>query len=231
MCAGQGGLQTNGLQRVCVCCGCWGEVILNHFVGLMSNEWVRIQGFSMKTHVNNSDGNKKLCRIIWNCWNWWDFVIPKIYMYTWKKVQLCDPYIRVFIHVYMFTNCRKGRILYPGIKEQILYPYFNYFFSLFICCRSVWIQGFFYVWGKWRVICGCQVPFSILLVLRIKLLSSDLAENDFNPWAGYFFSYLRFEFQISTPQKGIMSFQSYLNATERKCLDSKALGRVIRNWI
>lgn len=29
------------------------------------------------------------------------------------------------MHVYMFTNCRKGTILYPGIKEQIFVSIFQ----------------------------------------------------------------------------------------------------------
>lgn len=108
--------------------GCWGEVIPIHFCWINEQWIVRIQGFSMKTHGNNSGGSKKLCGMIWNWWNWWDFVIPKIYMYTWKEVHLCDPYICVFIHVYMFTNYRKGKILYPGIKEQIFVSIFQLFF-------------------------------------------------------------------------------------------------------
>lgn len=143
------------------------------------------------------------------------------------------------IHIYVFScvytfllTAERAQFYTLGSKNRFLYPYFNYFSFIYLLYKCVGTRFLLCVW-KWRMICGCHVPPSILLVLRIKLLSSDLAENDFNLWAVYLFSYLRFEFQISPPpqKKRIMSFQSCLNATEWKCLDSKVLGRVIRNWI
>lgn len=174
----------------------------------MRNEWVRIQGFSMKTHGNNSGGSKKLCGMIWNCW---DFVISKIYMYTWKEVHLCDPYIFVFSCMYTcLLTAERAQFYTLGSKNRFLYPYFNYLLDLFICCISVWVQGF-YLCGKWRMICGCQVPPSILLILKIKLLSSDLVENAFNLWDGCL-SVFNFKYQ---PQKReLRFFRSCLNATE-----------------
>lgn len=198
----------------------------------MSNEWVRIQGFSMKTHGNNSGGSKKLCGMIWNWWNWWDFVIPKIYMYTWKEVHLCDPYIYVFSYMYTcLLTTERAKFYTLGSKNRFLYPYFNYFSFIYLlykcvstrillCVRKM--EGDLWVSGPTFHSIGSKDQTPVIRFGRkwfqplswLSLLLPQVWISNINP-----------------PKKGIMPFQSCLNATEWKCLDSKALGRVIRNWI
>lgn len=132
------------------------------------------------------------------------------------------------MHVYMFTNCRKGTILHPGIKEQIFVSIFQLVFT-FVCCVNVWVQGFFYVCVENpRTTCGCQVLPSIMLVLRIKFQSSDLAENALNLLSWLFLLLPQILISNTNPSKGTHVFSVLLKCHRMEMVGFQGLGRTIK---
>lgn len=151
-------------------------------------------------------------------------MIPKIHI---KRSIAIHVYVYSCMYTYLLTT-QRTQYYTLGSNNRLFVSIFHCYFTfiyLFYKCMSK--RVLLCVW-KMENNLWVPCPASILLVLRIKLWSSDLAENAFN-LLSWFSLLSQILISNTNPSKGNHVFSVLFKSHRMEMVGFQSRGRVIRN--